>query len=902
MSDTLRKKKGGNGHQQNSPDEASLMQNDSVLQYQNKALASLNLNYKQEIAQLKKIIYQKERETDKWNKSFANFTLALQRADMELGNLLMQQFELREFEDPLKLQQYLVDKQSSLYKNLINLIYEENQFNVPPQADSQEEAQSSKHTADVQMRSADEELKDSEEEQKLRDASQQLSKAFVSTMQRYIQALKSNDLRLSTKGINISPINSYQFQGNLEFGVQQLQSLQNEDLLKEISLLKGVNDELKQKINFKTSNSIRLEKQMKDIETLNVTLTQKLSGIQRDLNVQKELNQKLNLRLARGSPYYQIIASFFPNDMHKFYDKNHTCICMLCSKELNMNAIANLNSTEQSSNPIIEGKSNIQKQLILEQKNENQPNILPNQEGGRSEEKQDASSNSNPEKDAKIQELQIQVQSMNILNQEYCKRIEQLKQQNELTEDKFQQSQIYKMLAAQTQNLAQEITKNHQMGLSLNQLKHQNKILKSQKEQAEQAQKFEVQKLTEEVAGLRERANNLDQKYYKTSQANISVSDEKIKLENELSQIKVQAALNTLHDDTINNLKRLLQEAVARADQSEKRLAELQKKNDDYKRAYSDTKSNYQKAQGDIEKLRNPAGQPPIVESEIKEKYESLKHKNRKLEDQMKISQKKITDLENDVKQKQATLDSLYQDIQSVYDQLEESQNTLTKITSELKISQEKVVTLSSSEMTNRNSLEMALNDKDKLERKCLQLEQQLNDFRDLSKVNEESLEKLNSLVKDLETHQQSLQEAYDDLKQESQEALRKEKDTYDRLNSLQNVVNNQSQKLVGEKSQIDNLEAEIEQIKKSKSTLNGSNAGSMSELEYFQLKSMKYDSRMKCPICGVKEKEVILPCMHMYCNDCIQKNLNSRQRQCPTDRIRFDRADVKFVIWGDGQ
>ena len=66
----------------------------------------------------------------------------------------------------------------------------------------------------------------------------------------------------------------------------------------------------------------------------------------------------------------------------------------------------------------------------------------------------------------------------------------------------------------------------------------------------------------------------------------------------------------------------------SRAEDSEKKLKELQKKCDDYKRAYSDTKNNLNKAMSDLEKLKKPSGQEPS-EQEFKEKYEHLKVKYR---------------------------------------------------------------------------------------------------------------------------------------------------------------------------------------------------------------------------------------------------------------------------------
>jgi late competence protein required for DNA uptake (superfamily II DNA/RNA helicase) len=58
-------------------------------------------------------------------------------------------------------------------------------------------------------------------------------------------------------------------------------------------------------------------------------------------------------------------------------------------------------------------------------------------------------------------------------------------------------------------------------------------------------------------------------------------------------------------------------------------------------------------------------------------------------------------------------------------------------------------------------------------------------------------------------------------------------------------------------------------------------------------------DKKIKCSLCNNNHKEVILPCMHMFCEDCMNKNFESRQRQCPLDRTKLSKNDVKKLMWG---
>lgn len=61
------------------------------------------------------------------------------------------------------------------------------------------------------------------------------------------------------------------------------------------------------------------------------------------------------------------------------------------------------------------------------------------------------------------------------------------------------------------------------------------------------------------------------------------------------------------------------------------------------------------------------------------------------------------------------------------------------------------------------------------------------------------------------------------------------------------------------------------------------------------QVKELK--NRLACPVCNTRDKKVIITrCKHMFCRQCVNANLEGRNRKCPSCGIRFDKKDVEDV------
>ncbi|KAF9546948.1 hypothetical protein EC957_009113 [Mortierella hygrophila] len=81
------------------------------------------------------------------------------------------------------------------------------------------------------------------------------------------------------------------------------------------------------------------------------------------------------------------------------------------------------------------------------------------------------------------------------------------------------------------------------------------------------------------------------------------------------------------------------------------------------------------------------------------------------------------------------------------------------------------------------------------------------------------------------------------------------------------------------------------EQNKKSESSLSGGESSEAAK------QAARYLKLLKCPACDVNFKShVILRCMHVFCKSCMDKQMEYRQRKCPTCRENFGAKDVKEI------
>ncbi|KAJ8571326.1 hypothetical protein ON010_g5510 [Phytophthora cinnamomi] len=90
-------------------------------------------------------------------------------------------------------------------------------------------------------------------------------------------------------------------------------------------------------------------------------------------------------------------------------------------------------------------------------------------------------------------------------------------------------------------------------------------------------------------------------------------------------------------------------------------------------------------------------------------------------------------------------------------------------------------------------------------------------------------------------------------------------------------------------RKKIEDVERQLQHAKSASST------GELTDLERFELRDLQ--KLVNCSVCQDRRKDVIISkCFHMFCKECIENNLKSRNRKCPTCKKMFGHDDVKSV------
>ncbi|OMO57925.1 Zinc finger, RING-type [Corchorus olitorius] len=139
-----------------------------------------------------------------------------------------------------------------------------------------------------------------------------------------------------------------------------------------------------------------------------------------------------------------------------------------------------------------------------------------------------------------------------------------------------------------------------------------------------------------------------------------------------------------------------------------------------------------------------------------------------------------------------------------------------------------------------------------------------------------------------LETAKWELADAEKELKWLKSAATSSEKD----YEQLQRKVDELQVKLDKERSQRKKLEEELTELNSKAAELSSETGETAIRKLQDEIKNCK--NILKCGVCFDRPKEVVIvKCYHLFCNPCIQRNLEIRHRKCPGCGTAFGQNDV---------
>ncbi|KAJ7545345.1 hypothetical protein O6H91_09G116100 [Diphasiastrum complanatum] len=98
------------------------------------------------------------------------------------------------------------------------------------------------------------------------------------------------------------------------------------------------------------------------------------------------------------------------------------------------------------------------------------------------------------------------------------------------------------------------------------------------------------------------------------------------------------------------------------------------------------------------------------------------------------------------------------------------------------------------------------------------------------------------------------------------------------------------------EKFEKKRMQEELAALSRKTARLSSPNGGG-TVVEKLQEEIKEYKAILNCGVCHDRPKEVVITkCYHLFCNPCIQRNLEMRHRKCPGCGVPFGQNDVRNV------
>ena len=632
-------------------------------------------------------------------------------------------------------------------------------------------------------------------------------------------------------------------------------------------------------IQSKEINRLKLEKE--HLKTQSEIYQSKINEIQEQIENLNSENFKLNRKLNTHPlmPYIIIEGNCLDNKPIS----EHNCICVVCGKNFNNNSNNTDNKSEDKNSNINEKNKNSDNGT-----NKNSDNNKNKNQDSSNNSKKNSETNTNNKENEIIDELTKENEALRSRIRELHESLDEISRNNEITEENIVSSKSFQSLIGQAENILSKLEKMKEINSelqkknnSLNQIK-ENEIYQISKNFNEQIEKCS--------AKLLESSKTIEK-----NKQTIQLLMNKIESLENLFKAKEIFDINKMYDTFEKERGNLMKQIEA---------IKAQKK--DYLNKYDDecekNKTNELticKLKNELSNLRLLMGSNKMDEKKLQYDHnnEIIKAKREKIEIYKKENERLKYELNKERNNYEGMVEMAEANEKGI-----SSLNTIIKnLKKELAETKEIQAKMSNEKLKDNQTIIFLNEGKDVLEKKNLNLQEQIENYAIFTKKIQEELDKQRELNHLLEEEKKLNEKDIEKLKTQNVEHLKmieKEKtlreDFQNKYNEAKNLKSKQS-------TEYDVLKTKYEDLKKFKqfdpSTESVENINK--ENEMLKMENQKFREMVHCKVCKTKIKNVVITkCFHTFCRGCIEATIESRKRRCPICREQISQNDVKEIFW----
>ncbi|XP_027333941.1 E3 ubiquitin-protein ligase BRE1-like 2 isoform X2 [Abrus precatorius] len=332
---------------------------------------------------------------------------------------------------------------------------------------------------------------------------------------------------------------------------------------------------------------------------------------------------------------------------------------------------------------------------------------------------------------------------------------------------------------------------------------------------------------------------------------------------------------------------------------------------ENYDKRYSEVRESESKAHTQAELLKNALDEHSLelrvkaaneAETACEQRLSTAKAEIEDLRAKLDASERDILELTEAVKVKDAESEAYISEIETIGQAYEDMQTQNQHLLQQVAERDDYNIKLVSESVKTKQAHNTLLSEKQALAKQLQQINASIENSKMRIAHYEEQMKAILSegikcnqeekhLVVTLEFAKWELADAEKELKWLKSAVSSSEKE----CDQIQNETEAIQMELDSERSSRKKLEAELSELNSKIAEMTSENGETTIQKLENEIRICK--NMIKCTVCTDRPKEVVIvKCYHLFCNPCIQRNLELRHRKCPACGTAFGQSDVRFV------